>query len=230
MTATSPETFSVNNESLLNTAKKATTALLERTVIAPKIPDELKHRMKEAKRIPEIDRRLLLLTDAAARPEVMQESGKLPEKLVKNILKAAHTLLEEFPDDAHTGQTVYALARASDDTGEQELLAEALRIAEENEIPELLHPNLVEALHEAVDDDIPFREAYATVNSATSSVETPMRLRSQVGTDRPNPAEEEINPEIPMTVYESSFHPTIRRPDSPEYRGESIHPSLKNKS
>ncbi len=212
-----------DGESLLARAKSALIALHE-TVIPPALPPEVQQRIAAVKALPpeEIDRQLLLLVDGAVNREV---DGKLPPRLVREISRAAHRLINAFPDDAHTDQTLAALARAADDTGEHELLEAALAIAREQSVPDGAHPHLTEALTRAAVEGILFRDAYATASIAHQN-DTPMRIRetSKPSTNNDIPTDAQT---VPMTKYEYLFHSTIRRPKTPEYTSGGIHPSFK---
>lgn len=206
--------FPINNSEKVR-AKSAAIALRE----AQQLPPEVKDRIELAKNLPveEVDRRLALLVDATAEREV---DGELPRPLVEEIARTAHTLLEIIPPDAQTDQSLYALARAADDTGEHEFLEIALRIAKERGISEVSHPNLTQALENASTSDLSFREAYDAVQQSQQGV--PMRLRPSSGMGGGFDV-----PTIAIEEYEWLFHPSIRRPRTPEYTSGGIHPSLK---
>jgi len=176
MATTSTETLSLNSERPpLKTAEKAAAVVIQR---ATALPPDYANQIREAKNLPieEIDRRLAMLTDATARPEGMKAPNELPMQVVKSISETAQTLLDIMPRDIHTEQTLSALARASDDTGQPELLEEALRIAEENDISGLARPNLTEALENASHHNIPFRDAYKEVQDQhRRDISTPVR-------------------------------------------------------
>lgn len=225
MASTTVERIDVppRGESLKTKIKSAAIALRD-TIISPPLPPEVSHRIEFVKSLPaeEIDRRLLLLVDGAVDREV---NGKLPLELIREISRTAHTLLEILPENAHTDQTVAALARAADDTGEHELLEAALAIAREQGVPDGAHPHLTEALTRAAVEGILFRDAYATASIAHQN-DTPMRIRetSKPSTNNDIPTDAQT---VPMTKYEYLFHSTIRRPKTPEYTSGGIHPSFK---
>ena len=206
--------FPINNSEKVR-AKSAAIALRE----AQQLPPEVKERIELAKNLPieEVDRRLALLVDATAEREI---NGELPGALVEEIARTAHLLLDVIPNDAQTDQSLYALARAADDTGEHELLQIAFRIAKEQSISEVSHPNLTQALKQASTSHISFREAYDAVQHSQSGA--PMRLRPSSGMGGGLDV-----PTITIEEYEWLFHPTIRRPRTPEYTSGGIHPSLK---
>lgn len=214
---------SPRGESLKTKIKSAAIALRD-TIVPPPLPAEVKERIEFVKSLPpeEIDRQLLLLVDGSVDRHV---DGELPPKLVREISRTAHTLIETIPDDSHTDQTLAALARAADDTGEHALVEVAYAIATEQEIPDGAHPHLAEALEHAATRHIPFREAYASANSSRRK-DIPMQVRekSVLSTDTAEPLK--AHP-VAMTEYEHLFHPTIKRPNTPEYTSGGIHASLK---
>jgi hypothetical protein len=210
---------SVSSEALIKVKSKLTkfalssrangSALVERPEHIQRIldlPDE------------EIDKRVSLLVSEAETAE--QLTGEVPDQLIEDIREQAHELVDTLEIKDYGQLAVVAIADAYHFTQDQEIIDTALTAVNENpDFDNKTAQPVVNAVHRVAETGM------SMVESMKIELSAQPHLPSLSSNESPEPVKQ-----VPIAgEYDFLFHPTIRRPNTPEYTHAGIHPSLKRK-
>lgn len=187
-------------------------------------------RIEEIKQMPPemIDRQLSNLIAMTRDERIVGDTEEIPAILTEAIHDTAEKLVGDWGIDDHTYMSVMALTDAYALTRDHHLIDTAVDVVH-------AHPSFVDVIPKATDavelsaetgED--FETAIKHVSGDTRDVYMPVRTDSSDNNDSTPPAG--IVNQTPMENYEYLFHPTIKRPDTPEYTSGGIHPSLRPKN
>ena len=161
------------------------------------------------------DHRLAKLISAADAAE--QEHGEVPQHLIQEIRDAVSELRETFGYVDYDQLAIVAMADAFHFTGDAEIIQTALKATSENK-------NFDNETSEPVVKAL-YRIAVTGMTMADS-----MKIETGRLPHIPSVSSDESDIHVYTTPlgpeYDFLFHPSIRRPDTPEYKYGGIHKSI----
>lgn len=183
-------------------------------------------RIEEIKKQPieEIDISLKSLIALSHDETLASDTGEIPVVLTDAIHATAERMVEEWDGDDYNQAAVAGLAEAYAITHDTTLIEKATEVIDTHPLFTKMVPQVEEAVRYAADNGDELDSSFKAITPYYNQSSLPMQLRSASAS-----TPELINDwaeQIPMEEYESLFHPTERRPSTPEYSGR-YDPSLR---
>ena len=194
------------------------------------VDGEMISRIEEIRRMPPemIDRQLSSLIALTHDEYMVGDTQEIPAVLTEAIHDTAERLVDEWGVSDHTYMSVMALTDAYAITHDQHLIETAVDVV--HATPHFVDylPKVAEAVELSAETGDDFQTAIKQVSGDQRDIGIPVRDSSSAyeePSSLPGFAEQ-----TPMETYDYLFHPTDRRPNTPEYTSGGIHPSLRPKS
>lgn len=185
-------------------------------------------RIEEIRQLPPemIDRRLSNLLSLTNDTRYNGDTQEIPVVLTEAIHDTAEELVESWGDADHGQLSIISLTDAYALTGDEHLIQKAIEVVHNEPDFAKLWPNIDKVVEHSAETGDDFYTSFEQV--AGTHYDVPMQVRdSEDGITRRQETTSDYAEQIPMEQYEYLFDPTIRRPNTPEYTHDGIHPSLK---
>jgi hypothetical protein len=206
---------------------------LASTALAPEItPIELPvvSRIEAIKQMPPemIDRQLSNLIALTHDERLVGDTEEIPAVLTDAIHDTAEKLVDTWGLDDHTYMSVMALTDAYAITHDEHLIETAVDVV--HATPHFVDylPKITEAVELSAETGEDFHTAIKHVSGDQRDISIPVRSSASSSDESALPTS--FLDQEPMETYDYLFHPTIKRPETPEYTSGGIHPSLRPKN